>query len=217
MEWNDLHIKLSEILGDPFTTEGAPISFDTDGVRYSAAYRSRLLNDSLRWVLMNFDPVYLLQNGIPCGMVITEYGSLTNKVMRLLSVELREETESGAVITSVPIVTRTTKRLNRLHHSHWGSTPYAYLYDRYNVQIENIPNNAMPMITYVADFDDVTSDDELIIPKTLQDYVLMRAVVREKVNSQKYQEGMYLGKTVDGSVQTTKQIIEQTKQSAYLK
>jgi len=216
-EWNDLHIKLSEVLGDPFQADGSPIAFNTDGIRYSKEYRSRLLNDALRWVMLNFDSVYLNQNGMPGGLITTEEGSITQKMMRLLSVELRTSSDEGVISTvSVPIITRTTKRLNRVHHSHWDSTPYAYMTDRYNVMLHN-EGDGLPIFTYVVDFDDIDSDQELYVSKALQDYVVMRALVRDKVNSQKYQEGMYLDRTVTGSVQGTKQTIEQTKQMTYLK
>ena len=176
MEWNDLHIRLADILGDPFQSDGSPVSFNTDGIRYTVDYRNRLLNDPLRWVLMNFDPVYLYQNGIPGGLIHTENNTTetTKNIMRLLSVELAADyiivttpsvddeptVETVPQNIPVPIVTRTTRRNFRLLHPHWTTTPYAVLTGRNTVSIFNSVAEYHPVITYVEDFDDI-SDESL--------------------------------------------------------
>ena len=235
MEWYDLHRKLAAAIRDPRQKDGSLITGGEDGVRYPKTYRDDLLNSALRWIIFNFDPVYLLQNGMPGGLLTEESFANSNlitlggNIMRLLSVELSpswyvdDANESTIDIQPqnipVPIITRTTKRLNRVMHSHWVKTPVAYITGRNTIKLLNTylyPEYGIE-ITYIQDFQNITENVDIHISQTLQDYVIEKAFVIERRNSQKLQESAYLREQLGGDIQSNKQTIEQTKQTTYLK
>lgn len=134
------------MLGDPRTTTGSLISATTDdGIRYTARYRNRLLDDSLRWVLTNFDPIFISQNGMPIGSSqlrllandvlqftstsgYTSYYATNSRIMRLLSITATNPNTSELI--NVPIISPTSRRLRFLSNSHWQDIPFAYVCDR---------------------------------------------------------------------------------------
>lgn len=235
-EFTTLHIKLSEILGDPRSPDGSLISsISQDGIRYSAIYRSRLINSGIRWVITTFDPMYLQGNGIPLsddtgGTEIFVTAELDDDSVNTFGYT-RFKSKSGSLdmtrllavhdITldkNIPIISLNFRRLRFMNNSHWTNVEMAFPVNRNIIGIIHpLTATSTYHASYIKDFADISTDINIGLPQHLHDYVIMYAVYLNKINSQRFQEGAILRQMVDQETQLVKSAVEQTKQLAYNK
>lgn len=210
-EFGLLHVKLADLLGDPRTSGGTliaevdPVTFvaspDTcSGIRWTSKQRTRILNNAIKWVMVNFPYEFLIKAGLSFGDISTAANALyqtttintiatggtlitTYPVLRFLSVE---DLTSSAV---VPIANYSHLKVARRYHHHWSDTVMFYPVSRTTGTVSTwTSGNRNFKVNYIQDIN--YSSDVNIGIGGLEPYVLAYAVHLAKLYSQKYQEGL---------------------------
>jgi hypothetical protein len=217
-KWLDLHIQLAETVGDPRDKSGVFITNTTDGIRYTAAQRSRVLSQAIRWLIRNFDGddramwtslLVIDECSTPIANEDMGYGTTISKTVTLLNSSIKLLSIEGAMIMSldpetnlpinylppimIPIINKKHKKLLRTKNSHWNNTPFAYVVNKDIVGFINVKNYNVS-ITYIKDFDDFTNettdDTDIYIPSNMMHFVVIYAVHLLKLNEQRWKEAV---------------------------
>ena len=130
---------------------------------------------------------------------------------------------------NIPIISTSRRSLRFLGNSHWNEVQFAFPYARRGeadsneggmIFISNTDSSLNPdatnwqwYATYIIDNGELTNTDRDIgLPLFLHDYILHYAVYLNKLNSQRFQEGLVINDTNNKNIQTFKQSMEMTKQ-----